>query len=78
MAKQWEGMTGAWFEKAGFLAAGREMPPPPCQKKEFSSWGWGMNQLPEIRPPTCFPMFFLIIAQITICTRTRCLLIKAN
>jgi len=78
MAKQWKGMVWVWFNKAEFPAACREMPFPPCQKKEFSSWGWGMEQLQEIRPPTRFPMFFLIIAQITICTRTRCLLIKAN
>jgi len=49
-----------------------------ARKRNSAAWGWGTDQLPEIRLPTCFPMFFLIIAQITVCTHTRCLLIKAN
>lgn len=49
-----------------------------ARKRNSAAWGWGTDQLPEIRLPTHFPMFFLIIAQITICTHTRCLLIKAN
>lgn len=49
-----------------------------ARERNSAAWGWRMDQLPEIRLPTRFPVFFLIIAQITICIRTRCLLIKAN
>lgn len=49
-----------------------------ARERNSAAWGCRMDQLPEIRLPTRFPVFFLIIAQITICTHTRCLLIKAN
>lgn len=49
-----------------------------ARNSNSAAWGWGTDQLPEISLPARFPVFFLIIAQITICTHTRCLLIKAN
>lgn len=73
---------GKHAEQFGFktqiIGCGKKHLPHLARERNSAAWGWRMDQLPEIRLPTRFPMFFLIIAQITICTHTRCLLIKAN
>lgn len=66
------------FKKAANRLLAEKHLPHLARERNSAAWGWGADQLPEIRLPTRFPMFFLIIAQITICTHTRWLLIRAN